>query len=120
MHLPPGPGSVRLYFQDLTGKLEEPIYRAGEGLKYGLRAYIGLKFVNSDKQTTASKRHGIERETDKINQPRYFKTLVIFKKSKNIFIKWKSKILWRFVSTGKNKKEVVDLFHADQGRHSET
>lgn len=43
-----------------------------------------------EKQRTAAKRPGIERGTDEINQSRYFKNALTFKKkSKIVFVKWK-------------------------------
>ena len=63
-----------------------------------------LNFLIVEKQRTAAKRPGIEKGTVEINQPRYFKNALNFKKSKNVFAKWKLKMLWRLsvalVSTG--------------------
>lgn len=41
----------------------------------------------AEKQRTVAKRHGIDRRTEEINQPRRFKDALTFKKSHNIFVK---------------------------------
>lgn len=47
---------------------------------------------NADEQKTAADRHGIERDAAEINQSVYFRNALLSKqKSKNIFVKWKSK-----------------------------
>ena len=66
-----------------------------------------LNFLIAEKQRTAAKKPGIERGTVEINKPRYLKDALTFQMSRNVFVKWKSKMLWRsgfaFASTG-NKR----------------
>ena len=46
-----------------------------------------LKFLVAEKQTTATDRHWMERNIDKINQHRYLKnSLTLKQKSKTIFV----------------------------------
>ena len=60
---------------------------------------------------TAGKRHGIVNRTAKLNQLAYFMAILTLKKeAKNVFVKWKSKMLWGrgfpFISTENKRKWI--------------
>ena len=65
---------------------------------------LTLNFLIDEKQRAVAKRPGIERGAVEANQCTYFRNALTLKKLKNVFVKWKSKVLWRssivFVSTG--------------------
>ena len=67
-----------------------------------------LNYLNVDEQKTAGKRHGLVKRTAKLNQLTYFRAILTLKtEAKNVFVKWKSKMLWgrsfAFIST-ENKR----------------
>lgn len=55
-------------------------------------AVLILNFLIADRQTTAAKRHGVERGTAEISQPVCLRNALTLKwKSKNVFVKWSLK-----------------------------
>ena len=64
-----------------------------QGVSILYASVLILNFLIAEKQRTAAKRPGIEREFVEINKPRYFKNILNFKKSKNVFFRWKSPTL---------------------------
>ena len=91
------------------------------------RIVLALNFLIDEKQRAAAKRPGIEKGTVEMNQCTYFRKALTLKKLKDVFVKWKSKMLWRssfaFVSTGNKRLWIHSRLICtwfDQGRPPET